>query len=547
MGTMSAQADLTTVEDIAGLQSLLFALPTKAAIVSGSIAYDKSSQKNVLYLNGDSIVEHYTDTVAGIKGLKEIEYGSDVLLTMKYAKVSTNAYSNSGQFMVMTDNTSSYILFDSELASCLSDVMESQADGYAYKSITLAAKYNINSDGMPVLGINDSTGTQSEFVAWKSLGNKPANMTFYQVKSAPDDYLGKYVTLKDNVNNKSIPLSGTDVIEGLGAKVVYIESDELGNVLSTDTIDIKVIDKFYKLAEDYTVPAAAKSITGVFVKDKGEYAIFLYGDSPIEAAPVNNDVANIGGLKSLDYGSLVTLTLSDATVNVNWNNGNFFIVSDATGAVVFDYTITSELPNFSNRKADSSSEVNASYRQVKEGEALNGTLKAIYQLNDEGTPSLTITDVDTEGSALTFSSDTTPVAEEMTIADAAKTDNFGKLVTIKKVALSGTDRLSMVAKSGSDEIGVIDFLNKLVKSSSSTYEIPTDTVDVTGIAVVRVTDGTEQMVIYPYGSSAITSGIVNVATSTTDADAPVYNLSGQRVSKATKGLFIRNGKKYIVR
>lgn len=40
------------------------------------------------------------------------------------------------------------------------------------------------------------------------------------------------------------------------------------------------------------------------------------------------------------------------------------------------------------------------------------------------------------------------------------------------------------------------------------------------------------------------TGISNI-TATDDADAPVYNLAGQRVSKDTKGLLIKNGKKFI--
>lgn len=40
------------------------------------------------------------------------------------------------------------------------------------------------------------------------------------------------------------------------------------------------------------------------------------------------------------------------------------------------------------------------------------------------------------------------------------------------------------------------------------------------------------------------SGISDI-TATDNADAPVYNLAGQRVSKDTKGLLIKNGKKFI--
>ena len=34
---------------------------------------------------------------------------------------------------------------------------------------------------------------------------------------------------------------------------------------------------------------------------------------------------------------------------------------------------------------------------------------------------------------------------------------------------------------------------------------------------------------------------------TKSGDAPVYNLSGQRVGKNAKGVLIKNGKKYVVK
>jgi len=44
-----------------------------------------------------------------------------------------------------------------------------------------------------------------------------------------------------------------------------------------------------------------------------------------------------------------------------------------------------------------------------------------------------------------------------------------------------------------------------------------------------------------------TTGISNVAISNANASAPIYDLSGRRVVKATKGLYIQNGKKFLIR
>lgn len=53
-----------------------------------------------------------------------------------------------------------------------------------------------------------------------------------------------------------------------------------------------------------------------------------------------------------------------------------------------------------------------------------------------------------------------------------------------------------------------------------------------------------QLGFYGYEFTPSGTGISNI-TATDDADAPVYNLAGQRVSKDTKGLLIKNGKKFI--
>lgn len=51
-----------------------------------------------------------------------------------------------------------------------------------------------------------------------------------------------------------------------------------------------------------------------------------------------------------------------------------------------------------------------------------------------------------------------------------------------------------------------------------------------------------------YGFIFTTSGATGISDLTADkadANAPVYNLAGQRVSKDTKGILIQNGKKFI--
>lgn len=62
-------------------------------------------------------------------------------------------------------------------------------------------------------------------------------------------------------------------------------------------------------------------------------------------------------------------------------------------------------------------------------------------------------------------------------------------------------------------------------------------------------------ILIPYNSqielaptvAPVATGINHISTAVDSADAPVYNLSGQRVGKNAKGVLIKNGKKYVVK
>ena len=56
-----------------------------------------------------------------------------------------------------------------------------------------------------------------------------------------------------------------------------------------------------------------------------------------------------------------------------------------------------------------------------------------------------------------------------------------------------------------------------------------------------------QMGIYGFYFDGSGSGIANVKTQANNANAPMYNLAGQQVSKDFKGMVIQNGKKFVVK
>ena len=61
------------------------------------------------------------------------------------------------------------------------------------------------------------------------------------------------------------------------------------------------------------------------------------------------------------------------------------------------------------------------------------------------------------------------------------------------------------------------------------------------------TPETVQGETYLYSLNGVTDGIEEVTMSTIDLNAPLYNVSGQRVDKTYKGIVIQNGKKHVLK
>lgn len=68
--------------------------------------------------------------------------------------------------------------------------------------------------------------------------------------------------------------------------------------------------------------------------------------------------------------------------------------------------------------------------------------------------------------------------------------------------------------------------------------------DVTGILVTANLGGNIIKELAPI-SAPVPTGINNITTEATDANAPAYNLAGQKVGKEYKGVVIKAGKKFI--
>ena len=124
----------------------------------------------------------------------------------------------------------------------------------------------------------------------------------------------------------------------------------------------------------------------------------------------------------------------------------------------------------------------------------------------------------------------TPI--EMSVEDAALAENACKLVKITNVKAVKIDNNYYT-----DENKTIQFYDKFKLN----YTVDTEKeCDYTGIIIPF----NAQMELAPT-VTPVTSNINGITIDDADANAPVYNLAGQKVSTSYKGVVIKAGKKFV--
>lgn len=210
---------------------------------------------------------------------------------------------------------------------------------------------------------------------------------------------------------------------------------------------------------------------------------------------VGQAVSSIAELKALGAKKVGKWTVKDAQV-LYVNGTQDMYVRDATGAIDFFSTGLT----------------------YKAGDILNGTIVATYD-EYNGLPEVTaVSDNNLTATAGTVTP-TTKKASELTSAD------YCDLVKV-----SGT--YDATAKT-LDGITIYDKFGTGVTLTAGDYTI-------TGIYIPYNT----KMELCPISKDAVT-GINGLVIEKAVKDAPVYNLSGQRVDSSYKGVVIRNGKKFV--
>ena len=249
------------------------------------------------------------------------------------------------------------------------------------------------------------------------------------------------------------------------------------------------------------------------------------GETPTPPAE-ETKAENIAAFKALASGTTATLTLKNAQVvykNVYTTKSGAtnteYYVRDASGAIQFFNT-----------------DLELNVNQI-----LNGTVEVKYSPYNDMPEAAKSTNTSAE--KLTITDGEAAVPTKVTVADLATDKYLCDLVKVENVNITTEeegDYTNNYLVSGDDKVMIYDkFKTNVTISEGEGY-------DVTGVLVTAKLSGKIVKELAPI-SAPVPTGINNITTEATDADAPAYNLSGQRVGKNAKGVLIKNGKKYVVK
>ncbi len=268
-----------------------------------------------------------------------------------------------------------------------------------------------------------------------------------------------------------------------------------------------------------------KKKAGQFNVDKVDITSDGQGGGETPTPPAEETKAeNIAAFKALTSGTTATLTLKNAQVvykNVYTTKSGAtnteYYVRDASGAIQFFNT-----------------DLELNVNQI-----INGTVEVKYTLYNEMTEATKT--ANTSAEKLTITDGETAVPTKVTVADLTSNKYLCDLVTVENANIisetSGT-HTNQYLTNGTDKVMIYD------KFKTKTNITDGEGFDVTGILVTAKLSGNIIKEFAPI-SAPVPTGINNIITDAADANAPAYNLAGQKVGKEYKGVVIKAGKKFV--
>ena len=321
----------------------------------------------------------------------------------------------------------------------------------------------------------------------------------------------------DFISGPAILAKGT-VVTGVDEEWNPIYGEATGFfVADPDTDKLLAGDVYLPVAEGEWDSWGDGYVKLTFTDKMGTYATI----GALTATPVHEDGSGV----------LAALEWEGITADVDWTNGSYMFVKDYTGGLLM------QVPEGLT---------------VKAGDMISGSYTGNY--TNVLLPQLQVAKGITDASSLMVlgnMGEPTPAAVGLAEAfDESNVMRMVKLSNLKLVVKKGTYSNDYYIQ---DAEGTEAYLNDafvIAKKQIESLETGDAIAEMVGVAFI-IPEGSPYLTYYnfdqyefiPLSITGITTGISELKAD--QAEAPVYSLSGVRVNKAQKGIFIQNGRKVV--
>lgn len=242
------------------------------------------------------------------------------------------------------------------------------------------------------------------------------------------------------------------------------------------------------------------------------------------------ECANIAAFNALENGTYAKVSLTNAEVTgISADGYSTVFIQDATGGCLIQYTTL-------NTKLQEKTKVNGTVYVVKRYGNNNPQMKEAE---------------DTPNSSVESASITEYTIVEGTLAEVNVDANLHKVVKVTGAKFVATSETQGTLTQGEAELIVNNgsatanaFLHKITDTWVKD-ETSLENVTVIGILVHSNSSGTVNNLL-PITMTGTPTGIQAIKQEL-PTDGVIYNLSGQRVEQPTKGLYIKNGIKVVIK
>ena len=251
------------------------------------------------------------------------------------------------------------------------------------------------------------------------------------------------------------------------------------------------------------------------------------GEGGTPQPPVEITYTDVASVKDL----LANYTEDTKNLNLTLTNAKVTYVNEYNGTI-----------NTYVREGDAAIELRTLGFNMPVNSILTGKVKVDLKFN-YGVPYLAA-NAGTDDESITVTESTEAAQPiEATVADILANKYLNDLVTIKGFTFSKEEyqegRFNYYANDGEQKIMIYDKFNKVGGVAELTEGEKYNVVGLYG----AIFKGTPEII--PTQAVVPTSTGISNITVTTENNAPVYNLAGQKVNGSYKGIVIKNGKKMI--